>query len=176
VAVVGESAGGNTAAAISLTARERQVALPRHLVLIYPVTSLDMKTRCFDVNAHAKPLNRPMMQWFDRHEFPDSRHRNDPRIDFVNADLRGRPSTTIVSAEIDPLRSGGEALANKLKAAGVRVEYENYPGVAHEFFGMGAVQEEARAATRFAARHLMSAFDRGRVEAATHPDTPREPR
>ena len=85
----------------------------------------------------------------------------DPRIDLVNADLHGLPSTTIISAEIDPLRSGGKMLADKLQAAGVDVEYKNYDGVTHEFFGMGAVVAEGKDATQFAAKNLLKAFKRG---------------
>lgn len=61
-------------------------------------------------------------------------------------DLRSLPPTTIVLAEIGPLRSEGEALAQKLQAAGVPVEQRTYPGVTHEFFGMGAVVGQAKQA------------------------------
>jgi acetyl esterase/lipase len=43
----------------------------------------------------------------------------DPRIDLVNANLKGLPPTTIINAEIDPLLSDGEKLAKALKEAGV---------------------------------------------------------
>ena len=46
-------------------------------------------------------------------------------------------------AQIDPLRSGGELLAQKLSAAGVPTEVRTYPGVTHEFFGTAAVVPEA---------------------------------
>ena len=49
-------------------------------------------------------------------------------------------------------------LADKLKAAGVKVNYKNYDGVTHEFFGMGAVLTEAKAAVAFAARDLKKSF------------------
>ncbi len=158
IAVAGESAGGNMAAAISLTARERQVPLPVHQVLIYPVTGTDMDTPSFKENANAKPLNQVMMVWFAGHEFKKPSDTKDPRIDLLHANLRGLPPTTIITAQIDPLRSGGEMLADKLKAAGVKVDFKNYTGVTHEFFGMGAVLKESRDATQFAAGHLKKAF------------------
>ncbi len=70
----------------------------------------------------------------------------------------GLPPTTIVSAEIDPLRSEGEMLAQKLSAAGVPVEQRTFPGVTHEFFGMGAVVAQAKQAEDFASMRLKASF------------------
>ena len=158
VAVAGESAGGNMAAAISLTARQRKVPLPLHQVLVYPVSGTDINTPSFLENAKAKPLNKAMMVWFAKHEFKNATDPHDHRIDLVAADLSGMPPTTLITAEIDPLRSAGKTLAEKLKASGVEVEYKNYEGVTHEFFGMGAVLSESREATQLAAANLSKAF------------------
>ena len=158
IAVAGESAGGNMAAAISLMARDQNVPLPLHQVLVYPVAGTDMNTPSFEENANAKPLNKVMMEWFAKHELKNPQDKHDPRIDLLNANLRGLPPATIISAEIDPLRSGGKMLADKLKAAGVDVDYKNYDGVTHEFFGMGAVLDESKEATKLAANDLMKAF------------------
>lgn len=159
IAVAGESAGGNMAVAISLTAREQNVPLPLHQVLIYPVSGTDMNTPSYQENANAKPLNKAMMEWFAKYEFKIAHDKQDPRIDLLNANLRGLPSTTIISAEIDPLRSEDKMLAEKLKAAGVEVDYKNYDGVTHEFFGMGAVLAESKDATKLAAKNLVKAFN-----------------
>lgn len=158
LAVVGESAGGNMAVGISLMARSQNLPLPVYQVLIYPVAGTNMNTPSYLENAKAKPLNKPMMQWFANHELPNPKDKEDPRIDLEHADLRGLPSTTIIGAEIDPLRSEGNHLSEMLKAAGVEVTYKNYEGVTHEFFGMGAVLAESRAATKLAAKNLMKAF------------------
>ena len=64
----------------------------------------------------------------------------------------------MVAAEIDPLLSEGKTYADKLKQAGVPVDYKEYKGVTHEFFGMGAVVPEARDAEQFAADGLKKAF------------------
>ncbi len=97
-------------------------------------------------NADAKPLNKPFMEWFFQHALDDSSQLRDPRIDLVNADLSGLPPTTIIAAEIDPLRSEGKRLADRLEEAGNDVGYTCYEGVAHEFFGMGLVVKDAAAA------------------------------
>ena len=158
VAVVGESAGGNMAASICLMAREQSVPAPVYQVLIYPVVGTDEKTPSFQENANAKPLSKAMMEWFGKHEFQKRQDRQDPRIDLLNANLRGLPPATIITAQIDPLRSGGRMLADRLKAAGVKVVYKNYDGVTHEFFGMAAVLDESKEAIKLAAEDLLKAF------------------
>ena len=61
-------------------------------------------------------------------------------------------------AEIDPLRSEGNAYADLLEKAGVNVHYKNFEGVTHEFFGMAAVIDKAKEAQKFAAEGLKEAF------------------
>jgi acetyl esterase/lipase len=158
IAVAGESAGGNMAVAISLMARDRNVPMPVYQVLVYPVAGTDMNTPSYRENALAKPLSKAMMKWFAKHEFKRVQAKRDPRIDLIHADLRGLPSATVITAEIDPLRSEGKALADKLTESGVSVAYRNYHGVTHEFFGMAAVLREGRDAVQFAANNLMAGF------------------
>lgn len=158
IAVVGESAGGNMAAAISLMARKQNVPMPVYQVLIYPVAGVDINTPSYQENANAKPLNKAMMEWFVKYELNNPQDKQDPRINLLNANLRGLPATTIITAEIDPLRSGGKMLADKLKTAGVTVDYKNYDGVTHEFFGMGAVLDASNDAKKLAAKDLSKAF------------------
>lgn len=158
IAVAGESAGGNLAAAVSMMAREKNVRLPVHQLLVYPVADTTMDTASYQENADAKPLSKAGMEWFAKHAIPPAEKSN-PYLALVRApDLRGLPPATIITAQIDPLRSEGQAYAEKLKAAGVAVSYRNYDGVTHEFFGMGAVIDKAKDAVAFAAENLSSAF------------------
>ena len=106
------------------------------------------------------PLGRAMMSWFFENYLNGPQDRADPRVNLVAADLRGLPPTTIINAQIDPLRSEGEALAQKLGAAGVEVQQKTYDAVTHEFFGMGALIEEALAAQEMAGNALEKAFAR----------------
>jgi acetyl esterase len=99
-----------------------------------------------------------LIEWFLRHYLKNQSESANPRISLVRAEPRGLPPTTIIAAEIDPLRSEGRLLAERLQAVGVRVDYRNYDGVTHEFFGMGAVLDKARAATGQAAKGLREAF------------------
>jgi len=159
VAVVGESAGGNMAASICFMAREKNVQIPVHQVLVYPVLNYAFDTESYKENESSKPLSAAGMKWFFRYYLPSSEDGNNPRLSIVRReDLRGLPPATIIGAEIDPLRSEGKAYADKLQAAGVPVTYRLYTGVTHEFFGMGAVIDEARDAMTFASEQLKSAF------------------
>jgi acetyl esterase len=158
VAVAGESAGGNLAASVAMMARDSGAQMPVHQVLVYPIAGSDVNTPSYQENAQAKPLNKPMMQWFFDQYLRSPEDRKSPLIDLVHADLQGLPAATIITAQIDPLRSEGKALADRLAHAGVEVDYKNYEGSAHEFFGMGAVLEDAKVAQRQAAAGLRRGF------------------
>ena len=158
VAVGGESAGGNLATVVSLMARDKSVQIPVHQLLVYPVVSDDMNSPSYKRNENAKPLNRDMMKWFFKH------YAADPKSPYalpIKADsLKGLPSATIIAAEIDPLLSEGKAYAERLKLEGVNVDYREYQGVTHEFFGMGAVVKKAKDAEDFASANLKKAFSK----------------
>ena len=158
IAVVGESAGGNLAANVSIMARDKGAQIPVHQVLVYPVAGSDMNTKSYQKYAAAKPLDKPMMEWFVKNYLNNMGEAKDSRISLVTANLKGLPSTTIITAEIDPLQSDGELLAEKLKAADVKVDSKNYSGVTHEFFGMAAIVPQAKDAQGYASDELKKAF------------------
>ena len=166
VALVGESAGGNLAAAVSIMARDSGVQMPVHQVLVYPIAGYDVNTPSYQENANAKPLNKPMMQWFFENYLRSPADGKNPLIDLVHANVKGLPGTTVIAAQIDPLRSEGKQLADRLKDAGVEVDYKNYEGAAHEFFGMGAVLDDAKEAQGQAAAGLKKGFEGTRPESA----------
>ncbi len=159
IAVVGESAGGNLAANVAIAARDNGWTQPLHQVLIYPVAGNDMMTPSYEENADAQPLGKAGMAWFVEQVFNTKEETADPRLNLVaRTDLAGLPPATIINAQIDPLRSEGEALAKALEAAGVAVTQKTYPAVTHEFFGMATVVDEARDAQALASGELRKAF------------------
>lgn len=158
VALAGESAGGGLAVATAIAARDRKLQTPAAIVSVYPIAGTDTTTASYVENAEAKPLNRAMMRWFFDKYLNGPQDRADPRVNLVAADLHGLPPTTVINAQIDPLRSEGETLAKKLGAAGVDVRQKTYDGVTHEFFGMGTVVDEAMSAEQMAADALKRAF------------------
>ena len=160
VAVAGESAGGNLAAVTTIRARDAGLQLPLAQVLVYPVTDNNLDTLSYLKNADAKPLNKPMMKWFFAHYVGNqtSTGANPVAFPMRVVNLTKLPPTTIINAEIDPLLDDGVVYAAKLKAAGVAVTQQTFPGVAHEFFGMGAVVDKSKEAVKVAADALKKAY------------------
>ena len=155
IAVMGESAGGNLAINTAIAARDGGWQQPAAMVLVYPLAGVNMGTPSYVEHAHAKPLNKAMMEWFVKQATNGGTDLADPRIDLVGkASLGGLPPAIVVTAEIDPLRSEGLALIDKLKAAGVPVQAEDYAGAAHEFFGAAAIDGDAKDAQAFVAEQL----------------------
>jgi acetyl esterase/lipase len=105
-----------------------------------------------------------MMEWFFKQYLRTPEDGKSPLIDLVHADLEGLPAATVITAQIDPLRSEGKALADALQSAGAEVDYKNYEGSAHEFFGTGAVLDDAKAAQQQAAAGLKKGFHSQRIK------------
>ena len=159
IALVGESAGGNMAAAVSVMAREHQMQMPVYQALVYPIADDNVDTPSYIENANAKPLNRAGMQWFFKQYLNSPTDGKNHLISLLSEkNLKGLPPTTIITAQIDPLRSEGKAYADLLQKAGIPVRYKNYEGVTHEFFGMAAVIDKAKQAQQFVAEGLKPAF------------------
>jgi acetyl esterase/lipase len=160
VALAGESAGGNLAVATAIYARDNRLQMPAHILAVYPIANSSMTLPSRRDSANAMPLNTPMLGWFGHYYSRTRADMMDPRINLVAANLRGLPPTTIVNAQIDPLRSDGETLAEAMRAAGVRVDQRTFAGVTHEFFGMGELVRGAKEAEDYAVRSLEVAFAR----------------
>ncbi len=159
IAVAGESAGANLATNVALMARDARITQPLHQLLVYPVAGNDMETPSYLENVAAAPLGKPDMAWFAEHVFAPIEDFADPRIDLsTRIDLQDLPPTTLILAQIDPLRSEGLEYGAALLAAGVPVEVRIYDGVTHEFFGMGAVVPQAAQAMEFATARLRQAL------------------
>lgn len=159
IAVAGESAGGNMAAAVCILARERGVTLPVHELLVYPVADNNLNTASYVTYANAVPLNKAGIVYFTGLYFNTPADGDNRLISLVDvADLKGLPPTTIIAAEIDPLQTEGMSLRDKLTAAGVSVDYTLYPGTTHEFFGTYDVVPPAQTAQTHAADRLKAAF------------------
>ena len=162
VAVAGESAGGNLAADMCLLARARNGKMPVHQLLVYPVADGNTDRPSDRENENAIPLGVGGLKWFFFYAVPNNQFGQSPLVNLAGAApvARDLPPATIVLAEIDPLRSEGEVLAQRLRSGGVNVRFRNYPGVTHEFFGTGAVVDKAKQAVQFAAEGLKSAFNK----------------
>ena len=142
---MGESAGGNLAANVAIRAVAEHVAAPSIQVLLYPLAGSDVDSASYRENADSVPLGKAGMMWFFKYAFSDQEAQRDPRIDLVGrSDLSGLPATTIITGDLDPLRSEGQIFADHLQAAGVSVNAINLEGIGHEFFGMSELVPAAK--------------------------------
>ncbi|WP_437773346.1 alpha/beta hydrolase [Arthrobacter sp. KNU40] len=145
IGVVGDSAGGNLAAAVSLRARNEGGPPLACQVLIYPVTDNDIDTESYRSYAQGYLLERASMQWFLDHYFADPADREKPyAAPLREADHRNLPPALVVTAEYDPLRTEGTMYAAKLLDAGVDTTLWDWPGVVHGFFWMQGVLDASK--------------------------------
>jgi acetyl esterase len=167
LAVGGDSAGGNLAAAVTLLARaDGDLALAAQL-LVYPNT--DQLADDASLRAADDPwlFNRHSVAWYARHYLARPEDAAHPLASPLRAaDLTGLPPALVITAEYDPLRDQGEAYARRLADAGVPVELSRYPGMAHGFFAMAGTVDAARTAHLQAARHLREHLGLNRRAAA----------
>jgi acetyl esterase len=105
VAVAGEGAGANLAINVSTRARDEKIQAPIYQLLVYPVAGNNVETDSYKENAQAKPLNKPMIPWFLKNYLNTPEESKDTRIKVLAANLKGLPPTTLITAQIDPLRS-----------------------------------------------------------------------
>jgi acetyl esterase len=143
--VVGDSAGGNLAAAIALHARDHGGPGLAFQGLIYPAVDYGWDTASAHENAEGYLLQRRSMEWFWNHYIPDPSVADDPRVSPLRAgDHANLPPAFIVTAEFDPLRDDGRNYAAKLREAGVPVTYSEYAGMIHGFYWMQGISDVAK--------------------------------
>jgi len=159
LAVGGDSAGGNLAAAVALMARERggpELALQ---VLVYPVTHHAFDTNSYQKHADGYLLTRDAMRWFWAHYLRRAEDGAQPHASPLLArSLEGLPPALVITAEYDPLCDEGEAYAARLGQAGVPVTLTRYAGMIHGFIRMINLVDKARAARDEIAGALRKAF------------------
>jgi acetyl esterase len=143
IAVAGDSAGGNLAAATALAARNGGPGLAAQ-VLLYPVIDATCQTESFATNADGYLLTAATMRWFwDQYLGPDG-DPSDPYASVLRAeDLAAAPPALVITAEYDVLRDEGEAYAARLRDAGIDVTCSRYDGMIHGFVTMDAMTPAA---------------------------------
>lgn len=148
IAVGGDSAGGNLAAAVAHEALRSGTALPVWTLLIYPSTDLvgEYPSR----RAYGAGFVLDTETWLG----PDGLiasllpHAEDPRLAVLrDPDVAGLPPTYVVTGGFDPLRDEGEAYAARLSEAGVDVRVRRFDELFHGFANFACVERHCRAAT-----------------------------
>ncbi|MBP7585514.1 MAG: alpha/beta hydrolase [Spirochaetes bacterium] len=160
MAVMGDSAGGNLAAAVTLMARDRKGPSLACQVLAYPVTNVgSTNSRSYEKFASGYYLTKRDMETFIALYVPDRNDRCDPRVSPLLArDVNGVPPAVVLTAEFDVLRDEGEAYAGRLERAGIPVFKHRFRGMVHGFLNMGGLLPQSGEAIAMAADRLKGAF------------------
>src|SRR4029077_15174074 len=99
------------------------------------------------------------MVWFQQHSLPSPEDAEDWRASPIKAaSLKGVAPAIVVTAECDVLHDEGQSYAEALRRAGVAVEYREYQGMIHGFFGMVPIIDDAMNAQRAVAAAFKQAF------------------
>jgi acetyl esterase len=159
LAVGGDSAGGNLAAAVALMARDRGGPTLRFQLLVYPVTDYAFDTLSYRQNGSDYFLTTDMMRWFWNHYLRTEADAQSPYCCPLKVNnLSGLPPALVITAEFDPLRDEGEAYAEKLRRYGVPVTTRRYGGMIHGFFTLTPFMRPAYEAFDLAGQALRSAL------------------
>jgi acetyl esterase len=166
MAVGGDSAGGNLAAAAALRIRDETGPPLCGQLLIYPVTDYHSPgTPSYRENAEGYGLTRDTMVWFWNHYLSDpadAAHRYASPL--RASDFSGLPPAMVVTAEFDPLRDEGEQYAEKLRAAGTSAVTLRWTGMNHGFFFWVGLVDKAGDAMNESCAWLREMFDAKRLK------------
>lgn len=158
ITLIGDSAGGNLAAAVSLMARDRGEFTPKKQILIYPVTGNDYsETSPFPSvreNGTDYGLTAGKMRDYINYYAGCEEDKQNPYFaPILEKNLSNQPRTLVLTAEFDPLRDEGEAYGKALREAGNEVEIHRIKDAFHGFFALGLkylhVQESFEIIGRF---------------------------
>lgn len=158
LALAGDSAGGQLAAATALWARSESIAL-RHLLLFMPdVDNHPEQWPSVDEFAEGYAMHPDDQIWYYEQYFgPDWRSASGIGVSPVRAELHGMPPTTVITAECDPVRDEGEEFSRRLVGAGVPTELRRFDGMFHPFVLFRDLRA-TREAEAYVAGRLLDAF------------------
>ena len=158
ITLIGDSAGGNLCAALSLMARDCGEFMPKRQILIYPAVN-----NCYTKKSPYKSVKEngqdylltavKMEDYLKLYESSTEDRQNPYFAPILEKDLSHMPETLILTAEFDPLRDEGEEYGKRLKEAGNYVEIHRVSDALHGYFALGIrflhVQESFDIMNRF---------------------------
>lgn len=141
IVLIGDSAGGNLAAAVSLMARDRGAFLPKRQILIYPALGNDHSdsSRYPSVRENGTGYlltAKRVRDFLALYRASDADLENPYFAPLTAASFADQPDTLLITAQYCPLRDEGEAYGQKLRDAGVRVEIDRIPDALHGYFSL----------------------------------------
>lgn len=138
ITLMGDSAGGNLAAAVSLMARDRGEFLPKRQILLYPATYYDhtvtspfpsVKDNGTDYLLTAKRIQNVI----GLYKSSDEDLKNPYFAPLMAQNFSNQPDTLIITAEYCPLRDEGACYGGKLAHAGNLVKVLCIQDAMHAF-------------------------------------------
>jgi len=160
IAVMGDSAGGNLSAVVSMMARDKKGPKISRQVLVYPATNLNtLDTDSYTFFGEGFMLTKKEIEWFRAHYLPNKSDWSNPMASPLLAkDHSNLPPATIITAQMDPLSDEGKQYADKLEQSGVDVRYRRFEGMIHGFISAGKVLNQAYEAMDEIAADLKQSF------------------
>lgn len=159
IGVIGDSAGGNLAAAVTLRARDEGGPKIAYQVLVHPAVQYGWDTPSAVANAEGYLIQRASLEWFWNHYVSSPSDALHPYCSPLAArDHSNLPPAFIACAEYDPICDDGRHYAEKLRAAGVPVEFRLYEGMIHGFLWMSGIFDQSKALLDEIGRKVRSAL------------------
>jgi acetyl esterase len=147
----GDSAGGNLALSTALLLRDTGGPALKGVLANYPVSDARFDTPSYrEFGSGGYGLSTERMAFYWNVYVPHEIDRLHPLAAPLRADLTGLPPVMVLLAELDVLRSEGEALVAKLRTSGVAVETETFAGTVHGFLRATGTVQKARDAVAMA--------------------------
>ena len=137
IAVGGDSAGGNLAAAVAMHRRDNDASMPKLQMLLYPVVSPNFQTESYERFAEGFGLTRRAMKFFWQSYLGDAAAGR--YADLMQNDLSNLPPTLLVLAGVDVLYSEGDRFGDELRRQGVSVQRIEVPDTVHGFVHLGGL-------------------------------------
>ena len=159
ITLIGDSAGGNLAAAVSLMARDRGEFLPAKQILIYPATYNDHSEGSPFASVHENGkgyllTSKKVCDYMELYQSSEEDRKNPYFAPLLAKYLDHQPDTLIITAEYDPLRDEGEAYGRKLERFGNHVEVRRIRDALHGFLSLSPRFAHVKKAYRYINRFL----------------------
>lgn len=141
ITLIGDSAGGNLAAAVSLMARDRGAFAVKRQILLYPATAGDHSDTASYPSLRTNGTDfllttRRVQEYLSLYQRDASDEKNPYFAPLMAQDFSRQPDTLLITAEFDPLRDEGEAYGEALRAAGNRVQILRMANALHGFLSL----------------------------------------
>jgi len=161
LAVGGDSAGGNLAAAVAIAVRDDEDRPPlAYQLLIYPATDQRGNLPSHRANGQGYLLTSDTIRYFHDRYLPDPALDLDWRASpLLDENLAHLPPALVLTAGYDPLHDEGVAYAQRLSEAGVHASHVDFERQIHGFILMGRVIDEAHTAVTLCAAELRRALN-----------------